>query len=109
MKLSKIKPCAACGGPLMNSPIGNWFVLRVSTAMLNPQRARETLGMMQFFGGALGLAEAFVPEPEKAIAIVGDLPGATWTELHLCLDCYCSLGNLVGLVENASKEGGPPA
>jgi hypothetical protein len=101
MKLSELKPCASCGGPLLRPGIANWYVVRVSQALLHPGAAREVLGLNVYFGGALGIAEVMAPRADQAVAIIGDQPGAAWTELHLCFDCYARKGSidLASLVE----------
>ena len=70
--------------------------------MLHPVAARETIGLMSFIGN-LAIAEALAPRAEQAIAVLGDMPGGSWTDIHLCFDCFCDkLGNLPGLVEQAN-------
>ena len=95
MRLSDAKPCICCGGPLTKRSMINWYVIRVSTAIVNPRVANTVLGTMQITG-SLQIAEAMAPGAEDAIAIVGDLPGSTWTELHICFDCFTDghLGDL---------------
>lgn len=102
MKLSELKPCAACGGPLMKPPAGCWYVVRVSTAIVNPAAARQVMGLSMMFGGAMGLAEAMAPQPEKAVLIVGDEEPSCMSEFHLCLDCVPT--ELLGLIERQSDE-----
>lgn len=110
MKLSELKPCSNCNGPLLGKQLINWYVVRVSMAMLHPTNARETLGLMQYFGGALAIAEAMAPRADESVAIIADQPGASWSELHLCLDCYCTVSvcSLAALIERQS-EGAPAA
>jgi hypothetical protein len=85
MKLSEVKPCAVCHGPLLK-PMGTWYVVRVTQAMINPRSANQVMGMAQFFQGNLALAELFAPADE-AILIMGDKEPALMTELHICFDC----------------------
>jgi hypothetical protein len=106
VKLSDLKPCACCGGPLIKPPIVTWHVIRVSTALLHPRHARETLGLAQMTG-SLAIAEVMGPAADAAVAIVGEQPGASWTELHVCFDCYCTkVGDLAGMCERADE---PPS
>lgn len=102
MKLSELKPCFKCGGPLVKPPAGNWFVVRISSAMIDPFAARQVGGLAMIFGGALGLAETMAPAPEKAVLILGDEQPALMAEFHLCMDCVPV--ELFGMWEQASPE-----
>lgn len=88
MRLSELKPCAMCKGALRRPPAAQWYVLRMSHAMLNPQTANRVLGLTQFFQGGLGLAEAF--ETEKPVVILGDCEKELMHEVHICFDCWTS-------------------
>lgn len=72
MKISDLKPCACCGGPLLNPPVATWYVIRLSQAMLHPRHAREVVGLTQIFNGAMGLAEGMAPAADKAVMVLGD-------------------------------------
>lgn len=102
MKLSELKPCSSCGGPLLTPPAGCWYVVRVSTAMVNPRAARQVVGLSMMFGGAMGLAEAMAPDPENAVLILGDQDKALLSEFHLCLDCVPV--QLLGLLEKRAES-----
>jgi hypothetical protein len=113
MKLSELKPCALCGGPLLRPPCGTWYVLRVTQAMVNPAAARQVLGLTTMLWGALGLAEAFAPEPEEAVMVFGDKDRHLMTELHVCFDCWVGklsvLGMAVEKAGEAKSQGGEKA
>jgi hypothetical protein len=51
LKLSELKPCAKCGGPLRKPPSIQWYVVRMCHAMLNPRATNEVLGLAQYFQG----------------------------------------------------------
>ena len=89
MKLSELKPCAACHGKI--API--WYVVRISQAMLNPRAANQTLGLAQMFGGNLALAEVMSPQPD-CVLVMGDAEPGLMTELSICQNCF-----LMGKVE----------
>ena len=72
MKISDLKPCAACGGPLLCPPCAVWYVIRVSHAMPHPRHAREVLGLTQILGGAVKVAEAMAPAADEAVMVLGD-------------------------------------
>lgn len=105
VKLSELKPCVCCGGPLLIPGVGNWYVLRQTIGILNPTASRQVSGMMQFFNGSMKLAEVFTPDAENAVFILCDHPNAPKaSEIHVCLGCYIEkFGNLPWLFE-ASDE-----
>lgn len=88
MKLSELKPCAACGGPLLSKGMGTWYVVHISQAMLNARAANQVLAINQYFNGnALGLAEMFVPGSDDAVMIFGEKQPELWTKAHICMEC----------------------
>lgn len=101
MRLSELKPCAACNGKLVRPGVIQWYVLRMSTALVKPQAFNQVAGLTQMFHGALGIAEAMAPDAD-VVAIIGDDPrSGGWMELHVCFDCYVSkFGLLCGLMES---------
>jgi hypothetical protein len=99
MKLSELKPCDCCGGPIVKDGNITWMVIKTSLAVISPKAAQQVMGMTQYFGGALGLAEAMSPEPE-AVKIVANEQDGQWSEIHVCMDCYMlKLGAIAGLAE----------
>ncbi len=96
MKLSELKPCRNCG----KMPVSHFYVVRTSMAFFSPKAAQQILGLNTYFGGALGLAELFSPDPEM-IKIAGNENPILWTEYLLCMECYMSK---VTLAELAEKE-----
>lgn len=59
MKLSELKPCENCGGPV--APV--FYRVTVEQVMIGPEAANRVLGLNMMFGGdALGLAETFAPD-----------------------------------------------
>lgn len=89
MKLSEIHPCDNCGGKL--GPV--FYVLRFSSAVVNAREANEVLGLTQYFGGALGLAEVMAPRDEVVhVAMDDDDPEirSLMIEAIICNDCYTS-------------------
>lgn len=59
MKLSELKPCEICGGPV--APV--FYRVTVEQVMIDPEAANRVLGLNMMFGGnALGLAETFTPD-----------------------------------------------
>lgn len=112
MKLTDLRPCDSCGGPLLGKETSicppltahMFHVIRCTRAMLNPQATREVMGLTQFFGGsAVGLAEVFAPNPD-AVTVIGDKEPALTTELFLCEKCaYSGKTNLPGLIERRNE------
>lgn len=85
MKLSEIRPCDACGGPI--APLFN--LVRTTPALFNQRKTNEVLGLNQFFGGkALGLAEVMAPSPD-VVTLAGDTHPELITELFICNACMC--------------------
>lgn len=83
MKLSELRPCDNCGGP-----VGTTFnILRHSIVAVNAEKANRVLGMAQFFQGHLGLAEVMGPE-DNPVIIAGEFNPVLWTDLFICQDCY---------------------
>ena len=104
MKLSDVKPCANCGGPLRKPPMATWYVLRVSQAMVNPNAANRVLGTAQILGGHLGLAEVMAPAADDAIWILGDKQRELMTEVHICFDCATGKLSIAGLLEAVNRK-----
>lgn len=108
MKLSELKPCASCNGPLLKPPAGNWYVIRQTIAMVSPNSAQSVMGLAAYFRGHLGLAEAFAPEADKAVMILADQPGAPKaSEIHICMDCYVRHFGRLGVLLESSRQGEP--
>lgn len=102
MKLSQLRPCDQCGGQI--APM--FYVVRVSMAVIT-QGANQTLGLAQYFGGNLALAETLSPEPSP-VMLMGEEDQELWTELLICQNCYTEELNLVVLAERrnaAASEG----
>lgn len=109
MKLSELRPCDHCGGPL--PPI--WYIVRASQAMLDKTATNATLGLAQMFGGSLTLAEAMGSRPEEAVLVMGDKIPGLWIEIFLCQNCALgtndkhgdyNLGELLSKVEGRNNQ-----
>jgi len=111
MKLSEIRPCDACGGPLPGKQkLPMFYVVRFSPAVFDRQAVNETMGMHQYFQHqSLELAELFAPGSDHAVNVAMDDPKHrdTMTELLLCQDCFLGELNLAVLAEKrtAAQEG----
>lgn len=90
MKLSELKPCGCCSGPLLKPPCGSWYCLRMSIVILNPRAARGVIGLTTILGGALGIAEVLAPDADGAVVIAGDKEPELMEEIHVCFDCMTS-------------------
>lgn len=101
MKLSEIRPCDNCGGPI--TP--HFYVVRMSIALFNPKATNQVLGMAQYFGGHLALAELFSPhEDVVTVAMDEKEHKVLQTELFLCQDCYLRPVNLAELAEKRGEQ-----
>ncbi len=97
MKLSELRPCDHCGGPL-----GACFaVVRFSNAMVMPA-ASVVLGLNQMMRGNLTIAEALAPDANGAVIVAGDMKKELMTELLLCYDCTIEI-RLAQLVEKRNE------
>ena len=96
MKVSELRPCDKCGGPI--NPV--FHVVRFSPAVVDQQAVRETMGLNMMFGGALGLAEALTSSPDAVRIAMDEAEGKPLqVELFLCESCYCGDVNLAALAE----------
>jgi hypothetical protein len=87
MKLTELRPCDNCGGPIAPT----FYVVSIDQALVHPKAANEVLGLNQMFGGhALQLAEVMAPDAE-AVKMV---PGGP-TKIYLCIACCCTAGILL--------------
>lgn len=106
MKLSELKPCAGCGGPLMinrqDIRINQFFVVDSSMAMLDPKSANQTLGLAQYFQGNLQLAEIMGPAAETAVRVAGDLDPKLKDRVFICFECF--YGKPLGLILEAAAS-----
>lgn len=98
MKLSDLRPCDNCGGP-----IGQIFYqVRTSIVMVKAQAANQMLGLTQMMGGSLALAEAMGPEPD-CVTVGGDHDPELFTHLLMCQDCFMKPVRLAEVVEHRAK------
>jgi|GEM_PF-4489249 len=100
MKLSQLRPCDNCRGPLMH---GYFYVVRVSQAFVLPRQANQVLGLTQYLGGNLPLAEIFAPD-DDVVKILGDENKELMHEIFLCQDCALQPVDLLGLVETRAQK-----
>jgi len=99
MKLSELRPCDNCGGPIV--PI--FYVVRSSIAVFNADATNQNLGLMKMFRGSLALAETMSSQPE-IVKIGGDEDKQLWVEIYLCQNCYIGDVNLALLAEKIGKQ-----
>lgn len=97
MKVSQLRPCDHCAGPIAPA----FYVVRFSQALINAQAVNEFMGMYRFFGGRAGpaLVENFAPASTDAALIFGDKDKQLETELLICQDCFTGPINLAMLME----------
>jgi hypothetical protein len=100
MRLSDLRPCENCGGPLG----GSFVVLRSSQAMLNPKAARVVMGTTMILGGALRLAEAMAGGADEAVLVFGDKDRELLNEFLLCQDCGAGEVNVGRLASQAQAR-----
>jgi hypothetical protein len=101
MNLSDLRPCDKCGGKLYP----NFYVIRASLAIFKPSATNQALGMLQFMGGNLGLAEMFTAEEPVTVAMdqkKGD--GYMMNEIFLCQNCLIHPINLAEIIERRQEK-----
>lgn len=92
MKANEIRPCDYCGKQIAGRmPDGEvvlqFYVVKLSTALLNVRAVNAHVGLATMFGGNHVLAEVFNPHSEWA-QVLAEQPGGFWDEALLCRDCY---------------------
>ena len=85
MKLSDLRVCDGCGGPLVQAPNIRFDVIRWSPAVVIPSAVNDVLALAKLYQGSLKVAEVMVPDAD-VVKLLGD-EGAGWTELLLCFTC----------------------
>jgi hypothetical protein len=103
MKLSEIRMCDNCDGPVSQM----FYVARFSIALIKPDAGNQVLGLARMFRGSMALAEVMAPEPDCITVAMDDKEhqGLT-TELLLCTNCYCGNVNLALLAEKRAEQMG---
>lgn len=105
-KLSDIRPCDNCAGPVGLI----FYIIRFSLVVVNRRAVEEFAGMHQFFGGraSTALVENFSPSAADAIKIPLDDPEfkELVTELFICGKCYLEPLDLPQLAERRNVQSG---
>lgn len=63
MKISELKPCDLCGGPIV--PIH--YKVTIETLGIDANKVNQTMGFAQMMGGSLPLAEIMGPHDDVLI------------------------------------------
>lgn len=81
-RVSDLRPCDNCHGKI----VPQFYLLRVSLALIKPQAVNEFMGMHQFFGGraSAALVENFAPAAADAVIVAGDQEPSLMTEIVIC-------------------------
>ena len=99
IKLSEIRPCDNCSGPL--APL--FSVVNIRMAVFNRQNINSVLGTSQIFGHrSLALAEAMAPGADDAIEVL-DEPDSV-TRIFLCQKCYTEDINIAVIGERLATR-----
>ena len=101
MKLTDLRPCDGCHGPLLKPPFATFNVVRVSQAMLSPDAARGVIGLTTMLG-SLRLAEVMAGDSD-AVKVLGEQEPALWTELFICQECLMASTPLAMVIEARSE------
>lgn len=108
VKVEDLKPCAACGG-LLTGEHGNnptFQVLRFSLAVVNIRGLQQRMGLAQMFGGgSAGFNLAGVMGPsEPAAVIMAEEEGGSWSEIFICMDCWCEKFGIIASAAEAEAS-----
>lgn len=96
MKLSELRPCDFCGGP-----VGLCFrFIEVRVAVVRPDAARQVMGLSVAHGFPIGLAEEFAPEADRAVAHSEELTD----KLFCCTECYCKPLDIARVIEKRNAH-----
>lgn len=96
MKLSQLRPCDCCGEGLLQSKDGSryalFYLVTVDRALIRPGAAGRVMGLAQFLGDSLMLAEVMGPDADDAVAIASKVdPELKADEYMLCQRCYTTI------------------
>lgn len=85
-KVMDLRPCDNCGGAINLQ----FYLLRLSLAIVKAQAVNEFFGMHQFFCGKASpaLVENFAPSSTDAVTIAGDAHTELMTEIVICSGCF---------------------
>lgn len=101
MKLSALRPCDNCGGPIAPT----FYVVRYSIAVINPTKTNQILGMTQFFQGSLALGELFAEDGQAVNVAMDDREYKDlMTEIFLCNKCHLNDINLALLADKVAEK-----
>lgn len=111
MKLSELRPCDCCGEGLLQSKDGThyamFYLVSVDRALLRPGAVNRVMGMAQYFGGSLALAEVMGPDADEAVAVASKLdPELKADDYMLCQRCHTTipLGVIGEIVDKRQAE-----
>ena len=104
IKLSEIRSCDACGGPI--APVFSYVQIRMG--VFNSKNSNQVLGMMQMWGKqsmqALKVAEALAPGADEAVEVVDEADATT--TLFICSKCILEPIDLTVLMAKVSDKKG---
>jgi hypothetical protein len=103
VKVSELRPCDQCAGPIAPS----FYVVRFSQALINANAVNEFIGMHTFFGGraSAALVENFAPASIDAAIVFMDQDRTLQIELFICQECFLNVPlDLARLMEQRSAR-----
>lgn len=95
IRMQDLQTCADCGGSI------NPFFYRVTVEHcgIDQRNTRRQMGIVDFLGGNMGLAEVFFTDDTGARVVGGET-------IFLCQGCYLKNMDLVGAVEKSAGKPG---
>jgi hypothetical protein len=104
MRLSQLRPCSGCGGPVFTPATGRtFFVVRLSGAAVSV-RAVEVLEAAARTLAPLAEIESRQPKPDEAVVVLGDQDPKLMQEALLCSRCYFTVASVIGALRSARAE-----
>ncbi len=100
MKLSELRPCDVCSGPVQTV----FYLVTISLAVVDVEKANRVLGLNQIYGGsAFELAEIMSPDPE-CVKILEEEMSEPPEKIFVCQDCATKDLNVLALMEKMNAR-----
>ena len=103
MKITDLRPCDNCGGPIGFT----FYIVRSSLAVVKVQSVREYMGLGTMLGSPR-LAEVMGAHQDDVVGLMADQTDEGgkrngWDEIYLCIDCRCGDVNIAVLIEKRTR------
>ena len=89
LKMNELRPCDSCSGPI--APL--FYRVKVERTGILLRDVQREMGLAQYLGGNLQLAQVMGTNPDTTKAIESPV------EIFLCANCACQQNSLAMFVE----------